>query len=53
MSSSQTTFRGRLIYSVGQPKQVQLTKTFIKIGQAKGSLGQPKISRGRPMFFVN
>ncbi len=30
MPSSQTTFRGRPIYYVGQPKQVQLTNDFIK-----------------------
>ena len=30
MPSSQTTFRGQPIYSVGQPKQVQLTNIFIK-----------------------
>ncbi len=30
MPNSQTTFRGRPIYSLGQPKQVQLTYAFIK-----------------------
>ncbi len=48
MPSSETTFVGRPIYSVGQPKQVQLTNAFIK-----ASLGQLKFSRGRPMSFVN
>ena len=30
MPSSQITFKGRPIFSVGQPKQVQPTNTFIK-----------------------
>ena len=42
MASSQTTFRGRPIYSVGQPKQVQITNAIIK--SVKLSLGRPKIS---------
>ena len=44
MPSSETTFGGRPIYSVGQPKQVQLTNASIKAS---------KFSRGRPMSFVN
>ena len=35
MPSSQTTFRGRPIYSVVQPKQVQLTNAFIKLANLK------------------
>ena len=31
LPSSQTTFRGRTIYSVGKPKQVQLTNAFNKL----------------------
>ena len=33
--STQTSFRGRPIYSVGQPKQVKLTNAFIELVNLK------------------
>ena len=49
MASSPITFKGWPIFSVGQPKQLQPNK----IGQPKVYIGGPKISRGRPLSFVN
>ncbi len=46
MPSSQITFRGQLIFSVGQPKQVQPTNTFINSVNLKLLIGQP-------LSFVN
>ena len=48
MPSLQTTFRGRLIYFVGQPKQVQLTNAFIKLVDLKF----PEVDLWNDLFLV-
>ena len=51
MPSSQITFRGQLICSVGQPKQVQPANPFMKSVNLDFLIGRLKTFRGRPIVF--
>ena len=53
MPSSQITFKGWRIFSVGQPKTGTTPNYLYKIGLPKASIGWPKISRGQPLSLVN